>query len=183
LVRFGLALLALAPATVLMGATLPTLTRYLTRGAADLTAAFGKLYAANTIGAIVGTSQSGSVLIELLGLSVTLAFGAACSGAAGLLALGLDRRSVALPARESGLVRLSENTASPDPPASPQLDMVTRTSRFRLALAIAFVSGLTSLAYQLVWMRLIASGTVSLTYIFTMILATFFSVIARGAMT
>ena len=29
LVRFGLALLALAPATVLMGATLPTLTRYL----------------------------------------------------------------------------------------------------------------------------------------------------------
>ena len=28
-VRLGLALLALAPATVLMGATLPTLTRYL----------------------------------------------------------------------------------------------------------------------------------------------------------
>ena len=30
LLRFGLALLALAPATVLMGATLPTLTRQLT---------------------------------------------------------------------------------------------------------------------------------------------------------
>ena len=29
LVRFGLAILALAPATVLMGATLPTLTRFL----------------------------------------------------------------------------------------------------------------------------------------------------------
>ena len=34
LVRFGLALLALAPATILMGATLPTLTRYLSRDAA-----------------------------------------------------------------------------------------------------------------------------------------------------
>lgn len=182
LVRFGLALLALAPATVLMGATLPTLTRYLTRGAADLTAAFGKLYAANTIGAIVGTALSGFVLIEILGLSGTLAFGAACSGAAGLLALGLDRRSVALTARESGLVRLSENTASPDPPASPELDMGTRTSRFRLALAIAFVSGLTSLAYQVLWMRLVASGTGNLTYIFTMILATFLTGIALGAM-
>ena len=31
LVRMGLAVLALAPATVLMGATLPTLTRFLTR--------------------------------------------------------------------------------------------------------------------------------------------------------
>ena len=32
LVRFGLAILALAPATVLMGATLPTLTRFLSTG-------------------------------------------------------------------------------------------------------------------------------------------------------
>ena len=55
LVRFGLALLALAPATVLMGATLPTLTRHLTRDAPPSSAAFGRLYAANTIGAIVGT--------------------------------------------------------------------------------------------------------------------------------
>ena len=75
LVRFGLALLALAPATVLMGATLPTLTRYLTRGAADLTAAFGKLYAANTIGAIVGTALSGFVLIEILGFDYREAAG------------------------------------------------------------------------------------------------------------
>ena len=36
LVRFGLAVLALAPATVLMGATLPTLTRRLTRRRASL---------------------------------------------------------------------------------------------------------------------------------------------------
>ena len=32
LVRFALAILALAPATLIMGATLPTLTRYLTQG-------------------------------------------------------------------------------------------------------------------------------------------------------
>src|SRR5260221_1479129 len=42
LIRFVLAILALAPATVLMGATLPTLTRQLTRHR-HLSAAFGRL--------------------------------------------------------------------------------------------------------------------------------------------
>ena len=90
LVRFGLAVLALAPATVLMGATLPTLTRGLT-GDAHLSRAFGRLYAANTLGAIIGTFAAGLVLIELLGLTGTLAFAAACSGLAGLAALWLSR--------------------------------------------------------------------------------------------
>src|SRR5262245_57893539 len=62
LVRFGLAILALAPATVLMGATLPTLTRFLSRGRFGVAGAFQQLYAANTIGAIVGTALAGFAL-------------------------------------------------------------------------------------------------------------------------
>ena len=89
--RLGLALLALAPATVLMGATLPILTRHLTRDA-HLSLAFGRLYAANTIGAILGTLAAGLVLIELLGLTGALVVGATCSGIAGLLAVLLARR-------------------------------------------------------------------------------------------
>ena len=75
----ALAVLALAPATVLMGATLPTLTRHLSR-TADLSSAFSRLYAANTIGAIAGTAVAGFVLIELLGLSGALAVGAGVLG-------------------------------------------------------------------------------------------------------
>ena len=105
LVRFGLALLALGPATILMGATLPTLTRYLSRHADHLSEAFGELYAANTLGAIVGTIVAGFVLIELLGLTGTLLVGAACSAVAGTIALALDRRVVVaaqrIPRRES----------------------------------------------------------------------------------
>src|SRR5438445_1836450 len=81
LLRFGLAVLGLSPATILMGATLPALTRHLTAGA-HLSRAFGRLYAANTIGAIVGTLAAGVLLIELLGLTGTLVIGAICSGAA-----------------------------------------------------------------------------------------------------
>src|SRR5689334_11068740 len=137
LVRFGLALLALAPATVLMGATLPTLTRHLTRGA-HLSAAFGRLYAANTLGAIIGTFAAGLVLIELLGLTGTLVVGALCSAAAGLAALALSRGATADPQ-----VRQDVEPA-PEPPApvtSPGAD-APEGARPRLALAVAFVSGL-----------------------------------------
>ena len=81
--RLVLAVLALAPATILMGATFPALTRHLTRLRARSSRSFGRLYAANTIGAIVGTLAAGLVLIELLGLSGALAVGAGCSLIAG----------------------------------------------------------------------------------------------------
>ncbi len=168
LVRFGLALLALGPATVLMGATLPTLTRYLTRDAEHLSDAFGRLYAANTLGAIVGTIFAGFILIELVGLTGTLVVGAACSGVAGAIAIALDRR-VAPSARPTPAPMSGAPSAGGEP------------SRLRLALLVAFVSGLTSLGYQTLWTRLLASGTGNSTYVFTMILALFLIGIAAGA--
>ena len=167
LVRYGLALLALAPATVLMGATLPTLARYLARRRSELGSSFGRLYAANTIGAIAGTLVAGLVLIELLGLTATLVVGAIGSATAGLSALAIDRRD-------------SSPAVAPPPP-------VVRTDTGRIggdrsvALAVAFVSGLTSLGYQLLWTRTLASGSGNTTYVFTLILATFLVGIAAGA--
>ena len=52
----------------------------------------------------------------------------------------------------------------------------------RLALTVAFISGLTSLGYQVTWTRLLASGTGNTTYVFTTILATFLLGIAIGAL-
>ena len=160
LVRVALAVLALAPATVMMGATLPTLTRYLSRSA-ELSSAFSRLYAANTIGAIVGTAVAGFVLIELLGLSGALAVGAGCSAVAGLAALWLSRGPVT-----------SRSWRSPGPGLGAP----------RLALAVAFISGLTSLGYQVTWTRLLASGTGNTTYVFTTILTTFLIGLALGAL-
>jgi spermidine synthase len=198
LVRFALSLLALGPATILMGATLPTLTRHLSRGAGDLSTAFGRLYAANTIGAIVGAAAAGFVLIELLGLSGTLIVGAICSGAAGLIALALD--AGARHALEEGK---TEPPATEPAAGSPAAAMVTPSPvapttepgpatsgssgrrldrRARLAIVLAFVSGLTSLAYQVLWTRLIASGTGNYTYVFSLILVVFLSGLALGAL-
>jgi spermidine synthase len=174
IVRLVLAVVALAPATVLMGATFPSLTRYLSRSSA-LSRAFGRLYAANTIGAIVGTLAAGLVMIEWLGLSGALAVGAACSFTAGVAAVWLSRRgsdeAEPQPALEMPAVAPSGSTGRSRPAA-----------RVHLALAIAFISGLTSLAYQVTWTRLLASGTGNTTYVFTVILAIFLAGIAIGAL-
>src|SRR4051812_18175820 len=166
LVRFVLALLALAPATIFMGATLPTLSRHLTRGrAADLGREFGRLYAANTLGAIFGTAISGFLLIELLGLTGTLVVGAICSLTAGVAAIVLSRRRGAedfapeptvvetialepLPAIAEEPVaapdisaRATRSTTSMPRAGAPSEPVPGRS----IALAVAFVSGLTSL--------------------------------------
>jgi spermidine synthase len=173
LVRMALAVLALAPATVMMGATLPTLTRHLTRGG-HLSAAFGRLYAANTIGAIVGTLLAGLVLIELFGLSGALAIGAACSATAGVAALLYARREPAVEAESTEMVEAPE----PAVEAAPAARVPDRT---RLAMVVAFVSGLTTLGYQVLWTRMLASGTGNTTYVFTVILALFLIGLATGA--
>lgn len=168
LVRFGLALVALAPATILMGATLPTLTRYLATEARALSPAFARLYLANTRGAIFGAAIAGLVLIELLGLFGALLVGASCAALAGVVALAVDVWSE-LPATVSLPRPLVDSSITP-PPAT-----------LRLALIVAFFSGLTSLAYQTLWMRLISSGTGNSTYVFTLILAIFLTGLAMGA--
>jgi spermidine synthase len=170
-VRFGLAILALAPATVLMGATLPTLTRHLSRDA-HLSRAFARLYAANTFGAILGTIAAGFFLIELLGLTMTLVVGAACSAIAGLVALAIDRWGGVDDARPA--------IASPAPAAAP-VARTTGLARPNLALLVAFVSGLTSLGYQTLWNRLLSSGTGNSTYVFSAILGIFLIGIVSGA--
>ena len=173
LLRFALAILALAPATILMGATLPALTRQLT-GDAHLSSAFGRLYAANTIGAIIGTFAAGIVLIELLGLTGTLVVGAACSAIAGLVALRL--------AQGADLAPVAHDRAPEASLARDDTDADARSAaRPRLALGLAFVSGLTSLGYQVLWTRLMSSGTGNSTYVFTLILGTFLIGIALGA--
>ena len=172
LLRFALAVLALSPATILMGATLPALTRHLSSGA-HLSRAFGRLYAANTVGAILGTLAAGVLLIELLGLTGTLAIGAVCSAAAGGAALLLSRRpGRAIPPDRHDIARHFAE-------ATEEVGVVARP---RLGIVLAFVSGLTSLGYQVLWTRLLSSGTGNSTYVFTLILATFLLGIALGAL-
>lgn len=183
LLRYGLALLALAPATVLMGATLPTLSRHLSRRRSELGASFGRLYAVNTFGAILGTTVAGFFLIELLGLTGTLLCGAIASGTAGVAAIAIDRRdrTAGRSAEVETVAEAAPAGAAPAEPVASRPALFAITSLGAVPLLVAFVSGLTSLGYQLLWTRLLASGSGNTTYIFTTILALFLIGIAGGA--
>jgi spermidine synthase len=173
-VRFALALAAVAPATFLMGMTLPLLTRYLVRTLDETGARLGELYAANTIGAMAGTLLGGFVLIEFLGLRLTSYLAVALNLAAGLGALALSRRWEAAPGGDGG------RAAPRERPARPQVPRWFRPRR-RVVLAATFVSGFVSLALEVLWTRMLAEGTGSNIYVFTTILAVFLFGIAVGS--
>jgi spermidine synthase len=187
LVRFALCLLALGPATILLGTTLPILSRYSTREPSNFSLQFGRLYAANTLGAVLGTVLAGLFLIELLGLTGTLLTGAACSAIAGTLALLLQHRPGHLVHRVAS-VPAATPAESPPPGADGATapDTLIPSSQNNgastpLALATAFISGLTALGYEVLWTRLVSSGSGNTTYVFAGILIFYLMGIGLGA--
>jgi spermidine synthase len=163
--RVVAAVLALAPPTLLMGGTLPVLTRYLAAGQSSPGRTAGLLYAANTAGAVMGCFVTGCLLISWLGVVETNILAACIDLGVGAAALLWDRRG-AVPGRAS---RPGEGTT----PAS---------RGGSLALWIATASGFCGLAYEILWTRgLLAALTDDTTYAFTLMLTAFLAGHALGA--
>lgn len=103
----ALAALVMLPATFCAGMTLPLLTgALLRRGAGE--AAIGRVYAANTFGAIVGVVFAVHIGLPHLGLKGTLISGALVDAALGLVLLGAfaPRRQLQAAAGASGALFL-----------------------------------------------------------------------------
>ena len=116
--------------------------------------------------------MAGLVLIEVFGLTGALFVGAGCSAIAGVVALAIARRST----------ETLETIPSAPVTAAPREPEPAAPGRRTLALTVAFISGLTSLGYQVLWTRLLASGTGNTTYVFTIILGVFLIGLAIGAL-
>ncbi len=166
--RFVLAMALLLPPTVAMGATLPFLTRVLARGGRVGRGA-GALYTANTLGAVLGAGMAGFALMPLVGVRATNYAAALMDAAAGVMALLL-------------LPRLGEGRGRPDDWDDPEslLTMLHPPRERepygweRLLVATAFgVSGLLSMAQQVLWSRALAIVLGSSVYSFSMVLFVF----------
>jgi len=185
-VRFALALAAVAPATFLMGATLPLLVRHLVRTLDETGARLSELYAANTAGAVAGTVIAGFVLIEFLGLRLTSYVAVALNLLAGCGALALSRL-VSPTAVSSGFGAEAVGSQSADDDFGvvddgPRLDPDSvRLAPRWVILLVTFVSGFVSLALEVLWTRMLSEGTGSSIYVFTTILAIFLAGIAIGS--
>ncbi|MBO9715365.1 MAG: spermine synthase [Pseudoxanthomonas sp.] len=140
----GIAMAVMLPAAFFAGTTLPLFTLALLRGGAG-EAAIGRLYAANTVGAIVGVLLMMHVLIPLLGVRAAIMLAAAGDVLLGfwLLAHGRDevqpRRVAGLAVVAVGAFAVALAWGRPDPQA--QLSGAFRTGFARLddALQVPFL--------------------------------------------
>lgn len=181
LIRFVLAFLALTPVTLIMGMTLPILTRHLVRANPDVGERIARLYGLNTLGAVIGTVTSGYVLIELLGLRETTYVAVGLNLTAGIGALLIARTAPKAEqverAGKTAKVEQSDAAQTPSPRRRPRLQ-----GRQWLLLCTTFVSGLVSLAMEVLWTRVFQQGTGSPIYVFVAVLAIFLIGIAGGSL-
>src|SRR5262245_56206053 len=93
LMRFVGSLVILLPPTILMGGTLPVLSRALAPPGAETSGPVGRLYAINTFGAVAGTFLAGFVLLPHLGARRSTLLAAGVNVALGIGAVLLSRSS------------------------------------------------------------------------------------------
>lgn len=161
--QFFLLGIALLPATTCMGATLPLLVRFATaqeseRGAGQ---AVGRLYGANTLGAVLGVAMAGFVLLPGAGLQATTFITAAGNVLLCGAALWLDRQVSEIP-----------------PAPSEERDLAPLGT---LAL-IAGLAGLASLICEVSWFRLMVLILGGSAYAFSIMLLSFLLGIGLGGL-
>ena len=174
----GCALVLVVPAA-LMGATLPVLCRYYVRRHDHVGTRTGWLYGLNTVGAALGVVLCGFLLIQTLGVQATLLGFAALNGLIGILCLLLSRiRTGERPAgKTGGPIPESIPESIPEPLPEPNQDSGTIWP-----LAVFAVSGVSAMAYEVLWTRLLGLIAGPTTYCFSIVVATFIIGLALGSM-
>lgn len=171
--RFGLAFLILIVPTLLMGATLPILSRVLIRRLANVGRELGGLYAVNTLGAVAGAMAAGFFLIRFFGLQGTVSLAVAGNLGVGLWALVLSHGKGSA-AEESRLQQTELAPLHTEPGSMP-----ARPLALLMFIVLAF-SGLASFAYEVLWTRSLVFILGNTTYAFTLVLTAFLLGIALG---
>ena len=170
-IRFVLCIAVLMVPTVLMGGTLPALGQGLLRRRAAIGLGVGLLYFVNTLGAAAGCLLAGFALLPHLGLTRTTLLAAGINGLVAAVAWVLDRRPEQVPAA------LTERGEEPEPsvPDGPL------TVPADWPLIVAFGSGMTALAFEVVWFRVLVLVFGSTVYSFSAMLSVFLLGLALGS--
>ncbi len=157
--RFGLAAMALAVPTILMGLTLPLLVERM-RGR-GLASRVSLLYGVNTLGAAAGVFAAAYLLLPNLGERASLSAAALLCTAVGVAAVLVER---SIPKAE---------VISISPPSAPV------QKRYLLLVA---AMGLSALAAELVWVRILVLHLGSRVYAFALLLGVYLLGIAIGSL-
>ncbi len=162
--------IALLPWCTLMGATVPVGMEAIRQMLSSQSRhSFSYLYMSNVTGAVVGTTVP-LFLIELLGFRGTLRVGAVCNGLIALSALALSRRSSQVSPQ-----------SSPVSVDAADLKADAATAGGGKILALLFLSGLSCMAMEVVWVRSYTPYYGTVVYAFATILSVYLMGTVIGA--
>ncbi len=175
LCEFGMSVVLLAPATCLMGASLPLIGSWMVEDRADsMLPDVSLLYGLNTFGAVVGC-----LFVQFVGIKYFGVQGATWLAVA--LNVLIFATCFFLPAtqREDGVSLPGYSRSLDDLPSDGQVD-----GRLQILLLGLFAfSGFVALASEILWTRVLVFPLGSAIYSFALILATFLLGIALGSLT
>lgn len=151
--------------TMLMGASLPAVVRWI-RSSASGVSSWGFLYAGNTAGAIAGCLLAGFYLLRVFNMTTAVLVAAGLNFAIAIISFVLSRNTLAVAADTV----VSEGETLPEQSGA----------RWPIYLTIA-LSGATALGAEVVWTRLLSMLLLATVYVFAIILAVFLFGLAIGS--
>ncbi|ALS63440.1 spermidine synthase [Pandoraea norimbergensis] len=160
---------------IFMGGTVPVLLRACRPASGALAGVIGgKLYAANTAGAVLGVLTVPFLLMPEFGIQGSARVAAALNLLIALLALAVQRRADRAPVPQETIdpsIAVAGDTAPHAAPATPA----------RFALSIYAVAGGIALGYEVFWSQALVQFVSTRAFAFAVVLATYLSGIALGS--
>lgn len=172
--RFVLSLVALMVPTTLMGGTLPVLSRIFVRDLHTIGRRIGNLYSVNNAGAMAGCLAAGFVVILVAGVRGTVYVAAGLNIVIAFLAWRMSKTSrlSPLPGEKVSLVTI--------PPSHDKASFSTPV--VRLVLVLIGLEGFASLAYELIWTRILSASVLgNSVYSFCIVAAVFILGLSLGS--
>lgn len=172
LLRGAVAAIGMLPSTLLMGASLPAVVRWIEATPRGVSW-WALLYGGNTAGAVFGCLLAGFYLLRVYNIA-TAAYVAA------VINLIVAALSFVLAANTPP--QISADVAHPGSLGPPQSFPEDRRTRWTVYFTIA-LSGAAALGAEVVWTRLMATLLLATVYVFSIILAVFLVGLAVGGFT
>jgi spermidine synthase len=167
LYKYSLCAALIVPQTVLLGMTFPLLAgAVIRRGPQQSGYHLAMLYFTNSIGAAAGALASAFLLIGWMGMPGTMRLAGALNLALAAAVLSLARRGEPAAVAAAGADR-----------STPAGNYIVR-----LFLAGAFVTGLASFVYEIVWIRMLSLVLGSSFHAFELMLSAFITGLALGGL-
>jgi spermidine synthase len=164
LMRAGVAGACLLPPTLLLGASLPAIARYVESSPGGVSR-LGYFYGGNIAGAVCGCLLAGFYLLRLYDMATATYVAAAINATVAWLSYGLSTRTC----------------YEPTPPGEPPARKAAPTPAAQGSVYVAIgLSGLTALGAEVVWTRLLSVMLGATVYTFSIILAVFLAGLGIG---